>query len=156
METFSSVFLVWESNSHPKATDTFTFNGDKITRQNIVVTTKKASTEAEQVLTETERMGNPLTCHHPGKQQPDLMAHPVKNPLTCHPLGICHLPGNFHHPGKQQPDLIAHPVKNPLTCHHSGKQQPDLMAPPVKNPLTCHPLGICHLPGKQQPDLIFL
>jgi len=54
-ETFSSVFLVWESNSHPKATDTFTFNGDKITRQNIVVTTKKASTEAEQVLTETER-----------------------------------------------------------------------------------------------------
>jgi len=54
-ETYSSVFLVWESTSHPKATDTFTFNGDKITRQNIVVTTKKASTEAEQVLTETER-----------------------------------------------------------------------------------------------------
>merc|ERR1712008_55118 len=38
---------------------------------------------------------NPLTCHPlgicylPGKQQPDLMAHPVKNAL-----GICHLPGN--------------------------------------------------------------
>ena len=54
-----------------------------------------------------------LTCHplggichlpgnlpHPGKQQPDLMAHPVKNALKCHPLGICHLPGN------QKPDSL--------------------------------------------------
>lgn len=35
------VFLVWKSNSHPKATDTFVFNDEgKIIRQNIVVETK--------------------------------------------------------------------------------------------------------------------
>jgi len=34
-----SVFLVWESNSHPQATDTFVFKGDKIRQQTIVVTT---------------------------------------------------------------------------------------------------------------------
>lgn len=37
---FGSVFLAWKSNSHPKATDTFIFNGATIARQNIVVTTK--------------------------------------------------------------------------------------------------------------------
>lgn len=37
---FDSVFLAWKSNSHPKATDTFIFNGATIARQNIVVTTK--------------------------------------------------------------------------------------------------------------------
>jgi len=37
---FNSVFLAWKSNSHPKATDTFIFNGATIARQNIVVTTK--------------------------------------------------------------------------------------------------------------------
>jgi len=38
--THNSVFLVWKSNSHPKATDTFIFNGNMIARQNIVVTTQ--------------------------------------------------------------------------------------------------------------------
>jgi len=38
-----SVFLVWASNSHPKATDTFLFDdAGKITRQNIVTSTKPA------------------------------------------------------------------------------------------------------------------
>jgi len=38
---YNSVFLVWESLSHPKATDTFIFNdAGKIIRQNIVVTSK--------------------------------------------------------------------------------------------------------------------
>lgn len=37
-----SVFLVWKSFSHPKATDTFLFDaGGKITRQNIVVDTSQ-------------------------------------------------------------------------------------------------------------------
>jgi len=38
---YKSVFLVWTSNSHPKATDTFLFDdAGKITRQNIVTNTK--------------------------------------------------------------------------------------------------------------------
>jgi len=38
---FNGVFLVWESLSHPKATDTFVFDdAGKIIRQNIVVQTK--------------------------------------------------------------------------------------------------------------------
>merc|ERR1711884_327109 len=41
---YNSVFLVWQSNSHPKATDTFIFyevdGVSKIARQNIVVETK--------------------------------------------------------------------------------------------------------------------
>lgn len=45
-ENFNSVFLAWRSTSHPKATDTFIFNGDKIIRQNIVVTTKTPPTPA--------------------------------------------------------------------------------------------------------------
>jgi len=41
---FNGVFLVWESLSHPKATDTFVFNdAGKIIRQNIVVETKTAA-----------------------------------------------------------------------------------------------------------------
>merc|ERR1712083_142190 len=94
------------------------------------------------------------TCHLPGNQKPDLMAHPVKNPLTCHPLGTC------HHPGNQKPDLTAHPLKPDLMVHpvHPGNQKPDLMVHLEKNPLTCHPLGtchhpgICHLPGNHKPD----
>jgi len=40
-KAFNGVFLVWSSESHPKATDTFVFNTEgKIIRQNIVVTTK--------------------------------------------------------------------------------------------------------------------
>lgn len=42
----NSVFLGWRSNSHPKATDTFIFDGDKIRRQTIVVTTKEPTTTA--------------------------------------------------------------------------------------------------------------
>lgn len=43
---FDGVFLVWESASHPKATDTFVFDKDgKIIRQNIVVTTKEPPPE---------------------------------------------------------------------------------------------------------------
>merc|ERR1712238_363469 len=39
--TYNGAFLVWESLSHPEATDTFVFNADgKIIRQNIVVQTK--------------------------------------------------------------------------------------------------------------------
>merc|ERR1712004_428214 len=38
-----SVFLAWEANSHPKATDTFFFNGPIIARQNIVVSTPASS-----------------------------------------------------------------------------------------------------------------
>lgn len=42
-EEYNDVFLVWESFSHPKATDTFVFDANgKIARQNIVVTTKPA------------------------------------------------------------------------------------------------------------------
>jgi len=42
---FNGVFLVWESLSHPKATDTFVFNdAGKIIRQNIVVHTKIPTT----------------------------------------------------------------------------------------------------------------
>jgi hypothetical protein len=41
----NSVFLMWKSNSHPQATDTFIFNGNKIARQNIVVTTKAPPTQ---------------------------------------------------------------------------------------------------------------
>lgn len=52
---YSSVFLVWESTSHPKATDTFTFVGDKIARQNIVVSSKRASGVAREVSTAAER-----------------------------------------------------------------------------------------------------
>merc|ERR1719277_2054732 len=38
--SYNDVFLVWKSNSHPKATDTFVFSDDhKIIRQNIVVQT---------------------------------------------------------------------------------------------------------------------
>jgi len=38
---YNGVFLVWTSNSHPKATDTFVFDDNhKIIRQNIVVTSK--------------------------------------------------------------------------------------------------------------------
>jgi len=45
-ETVNGVFLVWESLSHPKATDTFVFNDDgKIIRQNIVVKTKDPAAE---------------------------------------------------------------------------------------------------------------
>jgi len=40
-----SVFLAWESNSFPKATDTFFFNGEIIARQNIVVSTKASVAE---------------------------------------------------------------------------------------------------------------
>jgi len=43
---YKSVFLVWKSFSHPKATDTFLFDdAGKIVRQNIAVTTK-AGTQA--------------------------------------------------------------------------------------------------------------
>merc|ERR1719296_741594 len=42
---FSGVFFVWESFSHPKATDTFVFDSaGKIIRQNIVVSTAAART----------------------------------------------------------------------------------------------------------------
>jgi len=41
---YNSVFLVWKSFSHPKATDTFLFDDEgKIVRQNIVVTTKTSA-----------------------------------------------------------------------------------------------------------------
>jgi len=43
----NSVFLVWKSISHPRATDTFIFNGKMIARQNIVVTTKVPTVSAE-------------------------------------------------------------------------------------------------------------
>jgi len=49
-ERFNSVFLAWKSTSHPKATDTFIFNGDKIIRQNIVVTTKAPLMKSEEVM----------------------------------------------------------------------------------------------------------
>lgn len=38
--THSSVILAWQSFGYPKATDSFIFNGNKIARQNVVVTTK--------------------------------------------------------------------------------------------------------------------
>lgn len=50
VEKDRGVFLVWTSNSHPKATDTFVFNSDgKIIRQNIVVTTKTEGQASVQV-----------------------------------------------------------------------------------------------------------
>jgi len=50
VEKDRGVFLVWKSNSHPKATDTFVFNPDgKIIRQNIVVTTKAPARASVQV-----------------------------------------------------------------------------------------------------------
>lgn len=44
----NSVFLAWKSKSHPKATDTFIFDGNnpaKIARQNIVVSTKSPAAQ---------------------------------------------------------------------------------------------------------------
>jgi len=47
---FNGVFLVWESTSHPKATDTFVFDDDGlIIRQNIVVQTKAPAEVKVQV-----------------------------------------------------------------------------------------------------------
>lgn len=47
---FNQVFLVWQTFSHPKATDTFVFNADgKIIRQNIVVETAARAELSVQV-----------------------------------------------------------------------------------------------------------
>lgn len=47
---FNGVFLVWQTNSHPKATDTFVFNAEgKIIRQNIVVETPARAELSVQV-----------------------------------------------------------------------------------------------------------
>jgi len=53
--TYNSVFLAWKSNSHPQATDTFTFFTDtdgksKISRQNIVVTTKDSAVAVKVII----------------------------------------------------------------------------------------------------------
>lgn len=48
---YNGVFLVWTSNSHPKATDTFVFNdAHKIIRQNIVVQTKAGAEATAEVV----------------------------------------------------------------------------------------------------------
>jgi hypothetical protein len=50
-EAYDSVFLVWKSNSHPKATDTFVFDANhKISMQNIVVQTKADTAAATFVV----------------------------------------------------------------------------------------------------------
>jgi len=43
---FNSVFLVWQSNNHPKATDTFIFKGAKIAQQTIVIESNAAISPA--------------------------------------------------------------------------------------------------------------